>query len=194
MIDHDKLLTSLLKGHKTWMLLAVMPLHKAKYVRSCSYDTCTGTVLKERTNAIDLVLERMGNSQSADISEQEAASISKLTGFTKSQIQKIYHRYAQYLDHTLWFRGQVTSGITPSPIGFSRARSKMSNVVKLYLKICSTWPWIKEFSESRWFTCNTRICCEPACRKNCWFIYANWKRIEMQFRWILFHVSSFPAY
>lgn len=34
----------------------------------------------------------MGNSQSADISEQEAASISKLTGFTKSQIQKIYHR------------------------------------------------------------------------------------------------------
>ena len=34
----------------------------------------------------------MGNSQSADISEQEAASISKVTGFTKSQIQKIYHR------------------------------------------------------------------------------------------------------
>ena len=59
----------------------------------------------------------MGNSQSADISEQEAASISKLTGFTKSQIQKIYHRCVTY---TYFDCGNYRRGKTEIHLNFCK--------------------------------------------------------------------------
>jgi len=92
----------------------------------------------------------MGNRYSATINEEEAEEISKSTGFSKSQIQKLYHRFDR-MDKLLYTTLEVD-------IMDERVSSTFSDII--FLSESNPFGWIS-FSLNE---CSIRMDFQPLTR------------------------------